>query len=689
MPLRIAALGYYGYGNAGDDRILRVIRESLEPHRVQPIQLPFPGDDEALRRLRHFDFVVIGGGGIFVDGLGQPLGSLDAWASEVDVPLGVLGVGIDRLRPAEGAALDRLLDRSSFFVVRDGASADLVGDPRVRTAPDLTYALPFPARANAGPPPLRRPRCGVSLRHSAAGTGAWAAACRSLPYDLRPYVMSEQLVFGERWALDALGGATAERFSPELLADLDLVVAMTFHSIVFAIQTGVAPLAIGASEKIVRQMQAVGLQRFLLPLDGWSQLADRCAEAVADTASIRAGLSAYTDRAHQEARDMLAGVKATIEDAARPRSRARLPEGGRTVEVVLLPPGPAAVEAGELASSAPAGVPTAGPFATTLRSVERQSHGCMRVSLPASVDLAGLGLSTDELAAITAQGIAIDQGPAAGTGRADYRLVVSAGVALAEDAVETLVAGLEAHPEARGARGALHLLSGEHIEYLRVPGAGPGEAPAPGEEPICQLQRSHPAPGLLPGDDPRNPQAPGAPGPARPCLLVNHGLASYPLPGAFRTFLAAMQAAAFGDAAYAHRCLAGLSPAAVLASPALEADAARLLEAMATAVEPASPFAVVQRCAAVTRGLDRRYGQIARRAMARLAMGRAFEAYHAGHWTVCLRSLGTGVWLDGRWLLRRGVVAMGLRAAAARILAVLGAPAAGAPARAVLGETRR
>lgn len=660
MPLRIAALGYYGYGNAGDDRILRVIRESLAPHTVQPIQLPFPAEPAALRRLRQFDFIVIGGGGIFVDGLGQPLSGLDAWAAEVDVPLGVLGAGIDRLRPAEGAALDRLLDRSSFFVVRDGASAELVGDPRVRTAPDLTYALPFPARA--GGKALNRPRCGISLRHGSRDTAAWAAACAALPYDLRPYVMSEQLVFGERWALDALGGATAERFSPELLADLDLVVAMTFHSIVFAIQTGVAPLAIGASEKIVRQMQAVGLERFLLPLDGWSELADRCAEALREAPAIRAGLSAYTDRAHQEARDMLAGVKATIEDAARPRSRARLPESGRAVEVVLLPPGSAAIEASERAAKHPAGVPPAEPFATTLRTVEQQSHRCTRVSLPASVDLAALGLSTDALASITALDIASGRDPAAGTGPSDYRLVVSAGVVLAEDAVETLVAGLEAQPEAAWAMGRLHLLWDDHIEYTRVPNEGPGEAMRLDEEPVCHLQRTGLALARAARHRGRAPDFPGQRAPVRRCLVVNHGLAAYPLTAASRAFLAAMQAAAFGDAAYARRCLAGVPPAAVLASPTLEADAARLLEAIATAVGPANPFAVVERCAAVTRDTDPRYARVFRRAMARLAMGRAFEAYHAGRWSACLRSLFTGVRLDGRWLLRRGVVAMGVRA---------------------------
>ncbi len=78
----IGVMGFYGFGNLGDEMLLRSIRRMLQPHRVVPFPPGFPPDDDALDRLNSFDYLVLGGGELFYKAPPAPFDTFDKSQNE-------------------------------------------------------------------------------------------------------------------------------------------------------------------------------------------------------------------------------------------------------------------------------------------------------------------------------------------------------------------------------------------------------------------------------------------------------------------------------------------------------------------------------------------------------------------------------------------------------------------------------
>lgn len=151
---RVALAGWYGYGNVGDDLILRLLREQIDPVAVFSTRAGNVGGVtiEHVADLPSWadriDLLLIGGGGLlnarWIESL--PL-------AEFAKPYGFLSVGVPHAHALAGSR--DALEAARFVSVRDHGALALVSD----TFPDLRPLwLPDPGFLLARQGVARRPR---------------------------------------------------------------------------------------------------------------------------------------------------------------------------------------------------------------------------------------------------------------------------------------------------------------------------------------------------------------------------------------------------------------------------------------------------------------------------------------------------------------------------------------------------
>lgn len=302
-PMNIGVIGYYGFGNAGDDVILENLRCILAPHRTIPLSVGLLHGPDTVRRLNAFDYLVLGGGGLFRDAPPSPFGTFDEWGDALQTPLGVLGLGVTRLDDRYVKATQKLVEHSTFFVVRDEESRRLIGHSKVQVAADLTFYRPF--RSPVDRPATEERVVGVNLRPAHTGIDEWTKVIRTLGERTRAIPLSAHPALGDRDALLPVDPTCPEHFSIDMYAGLDLMIGTAFHSLIFAIQTGTPVVAINYDPKVYRLMHEAGLGDYLLEWDSWNELAGCMARVRANRDVICRRMADYTAQAEQTVRAAL------------------------------------------------------------------------------------------------------------------------------------------------------------------------------------------------------------------------------------------------------------------------------------------------------------------------------------------------------------------------------------------------
>ncbi len=265
--LKILALGWYDRLNAGDDRLRYAISHLFDPHPVTFLNhwsYPVPFD-----LLREQDWIIIGGGGLWVgEGMGL-ISTVARWHPRLRARLGVLGVSIENLGPHREAT-DYLLEHAEFFHTRDSASATLLTSPdRVESYADLTFGVPY-ERSDA-------PRRGVLVSVAGNFSGEridWGSLGRVLREAGARGLPLNEWGSDDRTALEQLGLPSAPRFDLAALASAELVVTSRFHAIVFCIQVGTPFVALAGNRKIENICRELGFEDWLVPPFDPSALAE-------------------------------------------------------------------------------------------------------------------------------------------------------------------------------------------------------------------------------------------------------------------------------------------------------------------------------------------------------------------------------------------------------------------------------
>jgi Uncharacterized conserved protein len=310
--MNIGVLGYYGYGNVGDETILGVMREFLRPHNVIPIQTGFSADKESIERLNGFDFLILGGGGLFNDSPTSPFDTFDQWRKHLKPPIGILGIGVKKIDPSYSDSIYSLVEHSRFFIVRDKESHSLLSHPKVQLAPDLTFYKP----QQVDPYPIlsrSQVTCGVNLRPSRTGINDWIRSIISLRCSRRAIPFSVVPSFDDREPLSLLDVACPREFDLRSYFGLDIFIGVAFHSIVFAIQNGIPSLAVDYHPKVRRLMQDIDLNEYSLDWDKPEYLEKSYWRLLDNHRLVREKMLDYTSKSHSEVVEKLSFVKKEID----------------------------------------------------------------------------------------------------------------------------------------------------------------------------------------------------------------------------------------------------------------------------------------------------------------------------------------------------------------------------------------
>jgi polysaccharide pyruvyl transferase WcaK-like protein len=285
-------VGGYGYRNVGDEAILAGLLTGLQGRRVTIVSRS-PAETTALHAVRAVPVtaavaelarhrsLLIGGGGLFgrdMGAIGRMLPAYGLLAAALGRTVALHGIGIDHDLPlVTAAALRRLARRADHVTVRDPASAEVLRAWGVEAAvgPDLSSALrpATPAAATArlraaGVDP-RRPLVGLSLTAvNPALTDAVLDAVGSvmdalpdvqfafIPMSQHPFVARHNdLLLAHRLQarqprLRILEGWSHPSEVLAVFGQLDVVVGMRYHSLLFADRAATPCVPIAYAEKV-------------------------------------------------------------------------------------------------------------------------------------------------------------------------------------------------------------------------------------------------------------------------------------------------------------------------------------------------------------------------------------------------------------------------------------------------------
>ena len=274
----VGLVGWYGWGNYGDELFHEVFRENLEPDVALRSVLDSNQRRQSGRRIgahvRTSDAILIGGGDIL-----KPSRTHDAYwhRSYLRRPVYVAGVGVPTWEAPVRQAVDRLrrflTDPSvRFIATRDEESSAWVRETLaptipVATAPDLVCALSLPEIERPADPPI----LGIVVRRRStpddlSQVRRLGERAREIGYRVRRIVLATgRTRVHDLEATRELGLPDAELVVSDNLAVLTraigectVVASMKFHGVVVATMFGIPGLVLMPTAKNRNFMRRIG-----------------------------------------------------------------------------------------------------------------------------------------------------------------------------------------------------------------------------------------------------------------------------------------------------------------------------------------------------------------------------------------------------------------------------------------------
>jgi len=342
---RVVVSGYYGFGNAGDEIILRVLLRALDGNVVTVLSadpaatrrdhgvaaVPRAKPAGVLRALAACDLLVSGGGGLLQDATGPGsvpyyLGVIAA-ARALGRPFMIYAQGIGPLRAGWARAGLRLLRGAAAVTVRDAESAEYLqraGVRGVEVTADAVLSLPAGGPAEGVPAELREagvlpgetvlaiaprphpdPRLALEL----------AAAADSLAERLPARVVLVPMQFPEdTHACAAVAAAMrrppvvllrrieAHRY-PQVFAGFHVVLGMRLHALILAALARLPAVGLSYDPKIQAFLRGLGRADSELGLDaGAASIVARIEGVFPPSPAAAADLDAVVERLQSAAR---------------------------------------------------------------------------------------------------------------------------------------------------------------------------------------------------------------------------------------------------------------------------------------------------------------------------------------------------------------------------------------------------
>ena len=311
--MKVAVSGYYGCGNAGDEAVLAGITEAFrevsgdatqivalsqnptETTRLHGIPSAFRMSPKIVRQtLRESQLLISGGGSLLQDTTSFKSLIYYLWvvrvALSMKLPVMFYAQGLGPLRRPLSRLLVRLTaNRVNAITVRDEASKQLLAQIGVRRPPvevtaDPAFALPLASKSTSlklwereGLSSDSRPRVAVALRPWETETPDLIARYANLLTEIEaqsgaqtvllPMQIPGDLSLSERVAeatgrpddFPILSRALPPSDILNLVSQMDSVIAMRLHTLIFAARAAVSPYALSYDPKVDNLMNLLEL----------------------------------------------------------------------------------------------------------------------------------------------------------------------------------------------------------------------------------------------------------------------------------------------------------------------------------------------------------------------------------------------------------------------------------------------
>lgn len=319
---RIGIAGWWGGQNIGDEYIKYSLKKVLEKHfRVDFIEVPFDPTLWNLWKINNLDFLIIGGGGLFTKTPPHPFDIFDKWGHRLKIPFGFLGVGVQEIRNEYKSMIGDLVKKSAFFVVRDTGSFDLinsvVSSSKVVKAPDLTFLYPYRTQNN-----IARDKIGVNLRvwnfdkERTYDNYKWCQAINRLEGIKKTVPLSFKERLDDREAMESLQGIKTTDFNISLYEDINIMIGMRLHSLMFSVQNSIPVIGIAYTPKVERFFSELNLREFCLNVSEWSRLNETIQAVSKRHKEISKKLQQYTLDSNRGISDCVEHIKTVIKCAS-------------------------------------------------------------------------------------------------------------------------------------------------------------------------------------------------------------------------------------------------------------------------------------------------------------------------------------------------------------------------------------
>lgn len=297
---KIGIAGWWGGQNIGDEYIKYSLKKVLEnDFKVDFIEVPFDPTLWNLWKINNLDFLIIGGGGLFTKMPPHPFDMFDKWGHRLKIPFGFLGVGIQEMRHEYKSIIGGLVERSAFFVVRDTGSFNIlnsfISSPKIIKAPDLTFLYPYQTQSN-----VAKDKIGVNLRvwnfdkERTYDNYKWCQAINRLEGIKKTVPLSFMENLDDREALVGIQGIKKSDFNIKLYEDINIMIGMRLHSLIFAVQNSIPAIGIAYTPKVERFFSELDLNEFCLNVSEFPRLNETFQEVSVKHKEISKKLQQYT-----------------------------------------------------------------------------------------------------------------------------------------------------------------------------------------------------------------------------------------------------------------------------------------------------------------------------------------------------------------------------------------------------------
>jgi polysaccharide pyruvyl transferase WcaK-like protein len=284
MP-RVGLVGYYGFGNYGDE-LFRLAFEAGLPEFELPMlhdipRRPYFLEDKA-RKVERVDAIVIGGGDLIIPGYWTDFYFEREFLAK---PVFIHGVGVPRWTGGEGPIIKRLREFMQhpsirYINVRDEESREWVAkhlDPKV--APFITPDIVCGMDLHAAPPPREAGRrvFGLITRKQQRDESNYAPLralvdrARAEGYFIRQIIAGNGPVGDEDYAdammyrlpSDEVVLADTVEATTRAILGCDIMASMKFHGCVVGLMSGIPTLGLLTTDKFNSFYRDLGVERLI------------------------------------------------------------------------------------------------------------------------------------------------------------------------------------------------------------------------------------------------------------------------------------------------------------------------------------------------------------------------------------------------------------------------------------------